>query len=42
MGRSTSYNDPVGAMILARMPIALYFGLLTAFITYAVCLPLAS
>ena len=40
MGRSTSYNDPVGAMILARMPIALYFGLLTAFITYAVCLPL--
>ena len=40
MGRSTVYNDPVHEMILARMPIALYFGLLTAFITYAVCLPL--
>ena len=38
--RSYSYNDPVGEMILARMPVALYFGLLTAFFTYAVCLPL--
>ncbi|MCX6868317.1 MAG: ABC transporter permease subunit [Verrucomicrobia bacterium] len=40
LGRSTMYNDPVHEMILARMPIALYFGLLTAIITYAVCLPL--
>jgi microcin C transport system permease protein len=40
LGRSTVYNDPVHEMILSRMPIALYFGLLTAFITYAVCLPL--
>ena len=40
LGRSTVYNDPVDAMIFARMPIAVYFGLLTAFITYAVCLPL--
>lgn len=40
LGRSTIYNDPVHEMILARMPIALYFGLLTALITYAVCLPL--
>ena len=40
LGRSTVYQDPVHEMILARMPIALYFGLLTAFITYAVCLPL--
>lgn len=40
LGRSTAYNDPVGEMILARMPIAAYFGFLTAFITYAVCLPL--
>lgn len=40
LGRSTAYNDPVGEMILARMPIAAYFGLLTALITYAVCLPL--
>ena len=40
LGRSTSYNEPVGQMILARMPIAMYFGLLTALLTYAVCLPL--
>ena len=40
LGRSTVYNDPVHEMILSRMPIAVYFGLLTAIITYAVCLPL--
>ncbi len=40
LGRSTVYNDPVDEMILERMPIAVYFGLLTAIITYAVCLPL--
>ncbi len=40
LGRSTSYNEAVGSMILARMPIAVYFGLLTALLTYAVCLPL--
>ena len=40
LGRSTSYNEPVDRMILARMPIAVYFGLLTAILTYAVCLPL--
>lgn len=40
LGRSTTFNDPVGAMILARMPVAVYFGLLTALITYGVCLPL--
>ena len=40
LGRSTVYNDPVHQMILSRMPIAVYFGLLTAIITYAVCLPL--
>lgn len=39
-GRSTVYNDPVDEMILARMPVAMYFGLLTAIITYSVCLPL--
>jgi len=40
LGRSTAYNDPVIDMILERMPIALYFGLLTAIISYGVCLPL--
>lgn len=40
LGRSTVYNDPVDEMIFSRMPVAAYFGLLTAIITYAVCLPL--
>lgn len=40
LGRSTIYNDPVHDMILERVPVAVYFGLLTAVITYAVCLPL--
>ena len=40
LGRSTVYNDPVHEMIFSRMPVAVYFGLLTAIITYAVCLPL--
>ncbi len=40
LGRSTMYNDPVGEMILSRVPVALYFGLLTAVLTYTVCLPL--
>lgn len=39
-GRSMIYNDPVHEMILSRMPVAVYFGLLTAILTYAVCLPL--
>lgn len=40
LGRSQVYNDPVHELIFARVPVAAYFGLLTAFITYAVCLPL--
>ena len=40
LGRSTVYNDPVGRMIMERVPVAVYFGLLTAVITSAVCLPL--
>lgn len=40
LGRSNVFNDPVGEMILARVPVALYFGLLTAFFTYAISLPL--
>lgn len=40
LGRSWEYQDPVGEMILSRMPVAVYFGLLSAFLTYAVCLPL--
>jgi microcin C transport system permease protein len=38
--RSTIYNDRVDEMILSRIPVATYFGLLSAIITYAICLPL--
>lgn len=40
LGRSTSFGDPVIQLIGQRIPVALYFGLLTALITYGVCLPL--
>jgi microcin C transport system permease protein len=40
LGRSIIYSDPVDEMILARMPIAAYFGILTALLTYGICLPL--
>ena len=39
-GRSMIYQDPVHEMIASRMPVAVYFGLLTALITYLVSLPL--
>lgn len=40
LGRSMTYNDPVHEMMLSRVPVATYFGLLTAILSYAVCLPL--
>lgn len=39
-GRSNVYNDPVWALMMERVPVALYFGLLTAIFTYAISLPL--
>jgi len=38
--KSFSYGDTVWSMIRSRIPIGIYFGLLTALITYSVCLPL--
>ena len=38
--QSEKFGDPVLTLIKQRIPVALYFGLLTAIITYAVCLPL--
>lgn len=40
LGRSTRYYDPVWEMIRERIPISLYFGLLTMVIVYGVCIPL--
>lgn len=40
MRKSRTYQDDVGGMILERVPVALYFGLLAAMITYGISLPL--
>ncbi len=40
LGVSTRYHDPVWEMIRTRIPISLYFGLITMFLTYGVCIPL--
>ena len=40
LGRSTRYYDPVWEMIRERIPISLYFGLLTLVMVYGVCIPL--
>lgn len=40
LGKSLSYGDSVWSMILARVPIALYFGILSTIIVYGVCIPL--
>ncbi|MBK1835527.1 ABC transporter permease [Roseibacillus ishigakijimensis] len=39
-GHSKQFGDPVLSLIASRIPVALYFGILTTIITYAVCLPL--
>ena len=40
LGVSTRYHDPVWEMIRTRIPISLYFGLISMFLTYGVCIPL--
>jgi len=40
LGRSTTYQDKVSDMILQRVPIAVYFGLLSTIIIYSICIPL--
>lgn len=40
MGNSFKYNEPVWDMIKDRIPVSLYFGILSAIITYSVCIPL--
>ncbi|MCF6249193.1 MAG: ABC transporter permease subunit [Desulfobacula sp.] len=40
LGTSTRYYDPVWDMIKERIPISLYFGLLSLILIYGVCIPL--
>ncbi len=37
---SSKYQEPVTSMIGDKVPVSLYFGLLSAVITYSVCIPL--
>lgn len=39
-GVSYRYNEPVSGLIRERLPISTYYGLVTFFIAYAICLPL--
>ena len=40
LGTSTRYHDPVWDMIRERIPISLYFGILSLILIYGVCIPL--
>ncbi len=40
LGLSYKYNEPVAGMMLERLPVSLYFGILGAIITYMVSIPL--
>ena len=40
LGKSTRYYDPVWDMISERIPISLYFGILSLIMIYGVCIPL--
>ncbi|MCA9730062.1 MAG: ABC transporter permease subunit, partial [Candidatus Eisenbacteria bacterium] len=40
LGESQRYLKPVTELIVSRMPVSLYFGLITLLLTYSVCIPL--
>jgi microcin C transport system permease protein len=40
LGSSEKYQDSVWSMILQRMPVSIYFGIVSMLVIYGVCLPL--
>lgn len=40
LGVSTRYYDPVWSMIKERIPISLYFGIITMILVHGICIPL--
>jgi microcin C transport system permease protein len=40
LGQSFRYNQPVVDVIAERLPISVYYGVMTAFFTYVICIPL--
>ena len=39
-GESFRYSEPVLQVIGERLPVSIYYGLITAFLTYGICIPL--
>ena len=39
-GESFRYSEPVLRVIVERLPVSIYYGLITAFFTYGICIPL--
>jgi microcin C transport system permease protein len=40
LGDSFRYSEPVITVIAQRLPVSIYYGLVTAIFTYAICIPL--
>ncbi len=40
LGQSFRYNEPVARVIIDRLPVSIYYGLITTFFIYAICIPL--
>ncbi len=40
LGSSYKYNEPVGRMMLSRLPVSLYFGILGVIVSYCISIPL--
>ena len=40
LGTSFRYNEPVVRVIAERLPVSIYYGIVTAIFTYGICIPL--
>ncbi|MCU0769730.1 MAG: ABC transporter permease [Burkholderiaceae bacterium] len=40
LGTSFRYNEPVARVIAERLPVSIYYGIITAIFTYGICIPL--
>ena len=40
LGDSYRYNEPVWDLITERLPVSIYYGLVTSILTYLICIPL--
>lgn len=40
LGTSHIYHQPVTTVIASKLPVSIFFGVVTTFLTYAICLPL--